>query len=257
MNDPVAAHMISKLTSDAAIGTDRVDRLFRASRSDRRCGEKRIIGHARSRSAQKLGHQRAGRAGLHALAAAHAGGGAERVVQIEDDLRGIAPPRVADHVIDLLLPASTRAAAALDAGIEIDRDRRMAHIRYRLLARCKAWRTHPHPRSPLIQFRVFTMRRLGHVRQQQLEHHFLCGPGAVASGMDSGAGRWCATAGGGEHALALDLDHAGAAVAVGSQAIAIAEVGNVDAMAARDLKQCFARARFDCSAIEFEGDHRG
>jgi hypothetical protein len=101
------------------------------------------------------------------------------------------------------------------------------------------------------------MRRLGHVRQQQLEHHFLCRPGAVASGMDSGARRGRATAGGREHALALDLNHAGAAIAIGSQAIAIAEVGNVDAMAARDLKQCFAGARFDCSAIEFEGDHRG
>ena len=74
------------------------------------------------------GHQRAGRAGLHALAAGHAGRLAHRVVEVEHDLGLVAAIGHADDVVDLHLTASAHAQAALDAGIEIDAHRRMAGI---------------------------------------------------------------------------------------------------------------------------------
>src|SRR5207302_6035809 len=79
-------------------------------------------------------HQRAGRAGLHALAAGDAGRLAHRVVEVEHDLRVIAAAGVADDVVHLHLAAGAHAARALDAGVEIDRDRRVRDVGLRLLA---------------------------------------------------------------------------------------------------------------------------
>src|SRR5690606_22822210 len=81
------------------------------------------------------GHERAGRAGLYAFAAGDAGRGAHGVVQVKDDLGMLAAVGVADHVVDLLFTAGAHAARALDAGVEVDRHRRMRQVGPRLLAR--------------------------------------------------------------------------------------------------------------------------
>ena len=72
-----------------------------------------------------LRHQRAGRAGLHALPASDASGEAHRIVEIEDWLRVDAAKRHADHVVDLNLATRPNTQPAIDAGVEIDRHGRM------------------------------------------------------------------------------------------------------------------------------------
>src|SRR5262249_385752 len=65
-----------------------------------------------------------------------------------------------------------------------------------------------------------------------------------------------ADAGGREHALALDLDHAGAAIAVGPIAgrRAVAEVRDLHALALRHLPDRLARPGLDLVAVENEFD---
>ena len=71
----------------------------------------------------------------------------------------------------------------------------------------------------------------GHVREQQLEHHLLASARARALlVVTSMPVRRIAAAGRREHALALDLDHAGAAVAVGPHAFHVAEARDLDAV---------------------------
>jgi hypothetical protein len=65
--------------------------------------------------------------------------GAHRVVHVE---HGAAPPSPrkaeADHVVDLLVAAGAHAARALDAGVEVDRDRRVRQVGSDLAARREA-----------------------------------------------------------------------------------------------------------------------
>src|SRR2546425_6912497 len=104
--DLVFLHVIREQAADAAERAYRVDLLVDGLQA----------GVARR-------HQRAGRAGLHALAAGHAGGLAHRVVEVEHDLRVIPPPGVADDVVHLLLAAGAHAARALDPRVQIHGDR--------------------------------------------------------------------------------------------------------------------------------------
>ena len=67
---------------------------------------------------------------------------------------------------------------------------------------------------------------LGLVGDQQFGDHLARGLGAVGLGLDLHAGRRLADAARGQHALAFDLDHADAAIAVG----AIAGLGRVAQM---------------------------
>ena len=81
---------------------------------------------------------------------------------------------------------------------------------------------------------------IGHVGEQHLQHHFLafdrtravdqhlqaCGGGAAAT--------W------GQGTFTGDLDHAGAAIAVGAQAVFEAQVRNIDAVALRGFENGFA-----------------
>src|SRR6185437_14489061 len=160
-----------------------------------------------------------GRAGLDAFAAADAGAGAHRVVEIEDDLLAEAALGHADHVIDLHLAAGADAERAIDAGIEIDRHRRVAKIgcRHRGAGGEAAFgdadAIGPAPEDGLRRMRRRARRLVG---DQQLEHHLAREFGALALRADLHAGRRLADAGRGEDALALDLDHAGAAIAVGA-----------------------------------------
>ncbi len=87
------------------------------------------------------------------------------------------------------------------------------------------------PVGPLPEARIRVVRggALRLVADQQLEHHLARKAGALARGLHLHARRRLAHARGGQHPLALDLDHAGAAIAVG----AIAGLGQPAQM--RDL----------------------
>src|SRR6202012_903980 len=99
-------------------------------------------------------------------------------------------------------------------------------------------------------------RRL--IGDQQLHPHLLRRDRTRARRFHLHADAGRALAGGGEHALALDLHHAGAAVAV--RAIVrlrrIAQMWNLIALAFRHLPDGLAQIGFDLLAVEFELDFR-
>ena len=130
--DLVVLHVEGELAADAAIGADALDLLGR-----------RLLADLPGR------HEGAGRAGLHAFAAGDAGALAHGIVEVEDDLVARAPASHADDVVDLYLPAGADAARAMDAGIEVDRHRRVAEVGCRRLARREATRGAPHALRPV------------------------------------------------------------------------------------------------------------
>ena len=83
----------------------------------------------------------------------------------------------------------------------------------------------------------------GLVGDQQLEHHAPRRGRAFRGGVHHHALARGADAGGGQHPLALDLDHAGAAIAVGAVARLgrIAEMRDLDTEPMRDLPDGLAR----------------
>jgi hypothetical protein len=107
-DDAVVLDVVGELAAHAAERAHRIDLL---------------VGHRQRRAAPR--NQRAGRAGLHTLAAGHAGGRTHRVVHVEDDLRVRAAKGQADDVVDLFVTAGAQAAGALDAGVQVDGDRRV------------------------------------------------------------------------------------------------------------------------------------
>ena len=111
-HDLVVLDVIRELAADAAI------------RAQRRYG---AVGRREIRFLRR--RERAGGTRLHAFAARDARRLAHRIVQVEHDLRVRAAQRETDDVVDLLLAARAHAARALDAGVEIDRHRRVRNIR--------------------------------------------------------------------------------------------------------------------------------
>ncbi|GBD42222.1 hypothetical protein HRbin39_01611 [bacterium HR39] len=205
------------------------------------------------------GQQRAGGTGLHALAAGHAGRFAHGIDHVEDDAAAVAAERHADHVVDLHLAAGAHAEIAVDAGIELHHHGRMRAIRRRRVvtggeaARGDADR----PRLlPEAGYGVVGRLPLGLVGQQQLEDQLARPPRPLARRAHHHARLGPADAGGGERALALDLHHAGAAVAVGPVARLgqPAQVGDLDALAAGHLPDGLARPRLHLAAVEHEAD---
>ena len=184
----------------------------------------------RLRAEHRLRHQRAGRAGLHALAAADAARCAHRIVEVEHDRRLRAAPGVADDVVDLHLAAGAHAARALDAGGKVDRHGRVRQVGCRRLASQRRQRR-PHDdaqacgpgRELAVRLQAGVVVPLvagcGQVGQQQLQHQAPAGAGSLAVGAHRHAGRRGAAATGGQRAFAGDLDHAGAAVAVRAQSL--------------------------------------
>src|SRR6185437_7350727 len=197
-------------------------------------------------------HQRPGRAGLHAFAAGDAGRSAHRVVEIEHDLLEMAAAGHADDVVDLDLAAGANAEIALDAGIEVDRHRNVAAVRLRhddRLAPGEAPGLDLLALDDLPELAVgivgVSLIRL--VGEQQFRDHAARGLGALGLGLHLHAGRRRAQATRGQHALALDLDHADAAVAVRPVAglRRVAQVRQLDVEAARGAEDGFAVADVD------------
>ncbi|TMQ75166.1 hypothetical protein ACCUM_1917 [Candidatus Accumulibacter phosphatis] len=207
--DPIIADLIVDLAADATVrtdaGNDAVDGLA--------CPEQAaaVIGKHRGRQ------QCAGRAGLHAFAAADTARSAHRVVEIENDPRRCAATSHADHVVCLDVAASLQTELAVDAGIELHAHRRVAAVGTgRPGALRKAAGVHTRLPGPVPERRVAVVRlrawRL--FGEQQFDHHPSALPGtfgSVATHLHPLADLAAAT--GGEISLAVDLDHAGAAVA--------------------------------------------
>ena len=237
--DLVVLDVVGQLAADAAIRAERLHLL---------------VGDRERDLARR--HQRAGRAGLHALAAGDAGRRAHRVVHVEDDLGLVAAKGQADHVVDLLVAAGAHAARALDARRQVDRHRRVREIGCDCRARREARLADAEPRRPLVDFVVARVLGLRHVRQQQLEDELLRLERALAVGRDlhsrarRAAARWR------QHALACDLDHARAAVADLVEAGLVAKARDRDSFGVGDLDQRAVGARLDLAPVQFEANDR-
>src|SRR6056297_2500028 len=206
-------------------------------------------------------HQRAGRTGLYAFAAGHAGALAHRVVEIEDRIGIVAAPGHADHVIDLHIAAGADAQVALDAGIKVDAHRNVAVIEQRharLFQFGKAAMGHAVGVGHVPQVAGGIMRgvALGLVGKQHLDHHLARGFGAVRVGRDDHAFAGLADAGGHERTFALDFDHAGAAVAIGTIAGSglVAEMRDYQATTIGDLPDRQTGFGLDLLSIECDLD---
>ena len=215
--DLVVLDVVGQLAADAAVRAERLDLL---------------VGHRERDVARR--HQRAGRAGLHAFAAGDAGRVAHRVVHVEDDLRVVAAEGQADDVVDLLVAAGAHAARALDAGVEVDGDRRVREVGRDRRAR-GAKRGLPTPsfaaHSSTSLWRVYSASGMSDSSSSSTSFCDLTR--ALAVGRDLHAGGRRAAARRREHALAGDLDHARAAVADRVEAGLVAKARDLDAFARR------------------------
>src|SRR5262249_1509383 len=241
----VVLDVIGELAADPAIRAHAVDLAVRESGA-----HVRGIGGGRR-------HQRAGGAGLHAFAAGDAGRLSHWVVEVEHDFFAVAAAGHADHVVDLHLATGADAEIALDAGVEIDRHRRMAAVGGERGAAWKSARCHALPVGGLPEFRLRIVRHvLGRlVGEQQLDHHTARGLGAMGLRLDLHARRGRADAACRQHALALDLHHADAAVAVGAITGLgrVAQMRQLDAEAARGAEDGLAGADVDLAIVDAEG----
>src|SRR5262249_26569094 len=140
----------------------------------------------------------------------------------------------ADDVVHLHFAARADAEIALDAGVEIDRHGGMAAVgrglvprRQPALGNAHAIRPEPEARAGIVALRALRL-----VRDQELEHHLPREFCPLARGLDLHAVGGLADAGSRQHALALDLHHAGAAVAIGTVAGrgAVAEMRDLGAL---------------------------
>ena len=250
LDDALVAHVVGDLTAHATKGANRVHLAVDFLRAH-----------------QGLGIERPRRAGLHALTAGHTTALAHGIGHVKHDARVGTTPLHANHLVDLLLAAGPHAAVALNAGIQVHRHRRVGQVlpirwrRSRARQRLQGG-THVHVQAggPVAEFAV---RLAGivfnpavalrwHVGQQHLQHHFLAllRPGAVGLHHHAFGGQAATT--GRQRALALHLDHAGAAIAVGPVALAMAEVGNPDAQALGGRPQGFAGLGLGCLAIQLK-----
>src|ERR1700722_517391 len=238
--------LIGDLTAHATVRAQRVDLLVRIGDASLV-----LIEHHR-------GHQRAGRTGLDAFAAGDTSGFSHRVVEVEYDLGTVIAVRHADDVVHLHLAAGAHAQPALDAGVKIDPHGRMAGVAVPTLSRGKAAFRHLDLFRPMPEFRIRIVRCLACrlIGDQKLHHHLLRGDRARAFRLHLHADARRALAGRRQYALALDLDHAGAAIAVRPvvRRGRITQMRNVAALAFGHLPDGLARIGLDLLAVEFELD---
>jgi hypothetical protein len=244
-DDRVAVDVVRHLTTDAAERAERVDAAVGPHGALLGC----VVDEGR-------GHQRAGRAHLHALAAGDARRLAHRIVEVEDDLRIGAAVRHPDDVVDLDLAARALAQPTLDAGIEVDAHRRMARIGDRTIGGSEPARRDADLLRPLPERRVGVVRDRARrlIGNQQLHHHALRRDRARAGGLHLHSFARLAPARRCQDAFAVDLDHADAAVAVGpiTRRGRVAEVRDRGATTLRDLPDRLSRRCFDRFSVQLE-----
>src|SRR6185312_4867480 len=247
-NELVVLDLVGELAADAAI---------RAHRVHLAVGE--LVAHLVVVE-QCRRHQRAGRAGLHAFAAGDAGRLSHRIVEIEHDLLGVAAAGHADDIVDLHFAAGADAEIALDAGVEIDAHRRVRGVELGhdlALALGEATVGHALALGGLPELGVRIVRDLDGrlIGGEKLGDHLARGLGAVGLRLHLHAGRRRTNAACGEDALALDLDHADAAIAVGAIAglRRVAQVRQLDVEPARGAEDRFTLADVDLALVDVEG----
>ena len=138
--DATVLDVVGELAAHATVGTHRIHLVIGAGR----VAAAKRVGHAG-------GHQRTGGTGLHAFPAGHAGAVAERVVEVEHDLRCRAAVGETDHVVDLHLAAGLNTQPACDACIQIHADRWMRGIRRRRVRDADQESVLLHPRGGVEQ----------------------------------------------------------------------------------------------------------
>ena len=247
VDDLLVLDLIGDLAADAAIRAKRIDLAVWI-------GDPGLVLIKHHR-----GHQCAGRASLHAFATGDAGRLSHRIVKVEHDLGVVVAVGHADDVVDLHLAAGTHAEAALDAGVKIDAHGRMAGVALPALGGREAAFGDLDLFGPVPEFRVRVVRSFPRrlVSDQQLHHHFLRGDGPLARRFHLHADRRRPLARRRQHALALDLDHAGAAIAVRPiiRRGRIAQMRNFAALTFRHLPDGFADTGLDLLTVKLELDH--
>ena len=187
----------------------------------------------------------------------------------------------ADHVVALHLATGPHTEPAGDAGIQVDVHRRvggvmpsgmgqrvgpLGHMMHRggsplrprgqTLAHRRGVDGQPVGHVPQVARTIGARLAFGLVGQQQCQHLLprLAGP-LGAGALHHHAGGRLADAAGGEHALPLDLHHAGAAVAVGTVAGGVleAQVRNGLAGTLGHLPEGLAGPGADLGAIQVQG----
>ena len=126
----------------------------------------------------------------------------------------------------------------------------MAGIGHHLGARREARLADLQPLGPEVDLVAPRQRGLGHVGLQQLEHQLLRLAGALAGGLHDHAVARCAAARRRQHALAVDLDHARAAVAHRVEPVLVAQVRDANAIALGHVENRLAGARLHLAPIE-------
>ena len=247
-DDPIVLDLIGELAADATIGADAVDHAVGLAFVN-----VVLVHHGRR-------HQRAGRAGLHAFAAGHAGRRAHRIVEVEHDLFEMAAAGHADNVVDLHFAAGADAEIALNAGVEIDRHRYVAAVRRWHLDRLAPGEAagldllalRDLPKLGIGIVRVRLIRLVGH---EEFGDHATRGGGALGLRLHLHAGCRRADAARRQHALAFDLDHADAAIAVRPVAGLgrVAQVRQLDVEAARGAEDRLAGADIHLAVVDEEG----
>src|SRR5512145_2300928 len=247
VEDLVVLDLVLNLAADAAVGADTVDFALRLGGD----GEVAFVD-------QRRFEERSGRTGLDALSTRHAGRMAHGVVEIKDDLGVVAAIRHANHVVNLHLAAGANAEVAVNAGVEIDRHRRMAAVGGGRLAPRQPARRDADPIGPTPELGVGVMRRIARrlIGDQQLEHHSSRELRPFAGDLHFHSGRGLADARCGENPFAFYLDHAGAAVPV--RAVArlrrVTQMRDLGAEAIGHLKDRLARPRLDRAPVQNEAD---
>jgi hypothetical protein len=187
----------------------------------------------------RLWHQRASWARLHAFAAGDAGRKAHRIIKVEHGFRVDSPKRHADDVIDLHFAASPHAKPAIDAGVEIDCHGRVREVRLGNAVRGESRGFNALDLGPVPKLgdaiRRLLARRL--VGEQKLHDHAASLDCSLGPCLHHHVRGGLANARSGEHPLAFDLDHAGAAVAIGpiARLRQPAKMWDVDSFALRHL----------------------
>ena len=166
----------------------------------------------------------------------------------------------ADDVVDLHFAAGADAEIALDAGVEIDRHRYVAAVRFGYLGGLPLWEAARLDFQTRDGFPKLGIRIVRHIHrrligEQELGDHLARGFGAVGLGLDLHARRGAANAACGQHALAFDLDHADAAIAIRPVAglRRIAQVRQLDIETARGVENRLAFADIDLAVVDGEG----
>ena len=168
----------------------------------------------------------------------------------------MAAARHADDVVDLHFAAGAHAQIAGDAGVEIDRHGRVAAIGRRALVAREAALLELHAVGDLPKLGIGVVRNLGRrlIRQQQFGDHLASRAGAIGLRLHLHARCRRADAACGEYALAFDLDHADAAIAVGAIARIrhVAEMRDANAVTPPGAEDRFAGANVDLLVVHEE-----